>query len=226
MQYIGGKSKFQKQLISLMRPQDYDFYIEPFAGGMNVISNVKGPKRWANDNNPYLIALWQEIQKGWVPRPVTRDHYEAVKADPGQYPLHIVAESGFLASFKGLWFGGYNGDCLNGRDYNGEMIRNVMKQVEGMRGVNLSCLDYSDLYIPEGSLVYCDPPYKGTKNYHNGLFDSNSFWSWARHISSKCVVFISEFEAPSDFKCVHSFDRKNHMNYGISETVTEKVFRC
>jgi len=28
MQYMGGKSKFQKQLISLMQPERYETYVE------------------------------------------------------------------------------------------------------------------------------------------------------------------------------------------------------
>ena len=226
MQYIGGKSKFKNQLIMLMHPEGYEYYVEPFAGGMNVVSHVDHPRRYANDNNPYLISLWKAIQEGRTPGRISKTQYELIKSNPEQYPAHIVAEAGFLASFKGLWFGGYNGAASNGRDYNGEMIRNVMRQADGMKGVTLSCLPYSELFIPDGSLVYCDPPYRGTKNYHSGEFNSDLFWEWARHLSSRCAVYVSEFNAPSGFECVYSFTRKNHMNYGPSELVVEKVFRC
>jgi DNA adenine methylase len=226
MQYIGGKSKFKNQLIKLMEPWNYDIYFEPFAGGMNVISSVVHAHRYANDNNTYLISLWKSIQEGRIPQRISKTQYELIKLNPDHYPAHIVAEAGFLASFKGLWFGGYNGAATNGRDYNGEMIRNVLRQAEGMKGVILSCLPYQELDIPDGALVYCDPPYRGTKNYHSGQFDSDSFWDWARELSSRCTVYVSEFNAPSDFNCVHSFERKNHMNYGRTENVIERVFRC
>ena len=226
MQYIGGKSKFQKQLIALMQPERYETYVEPFAGGMNVISNVIHPNRWGNDNNAPLIEMWKSIQMGRTPERITKEQYDIIKSKPDEFPLHLVAEAGFLASFKGLWFGGYNGNSSNGRDYNGEMIRNVMKQAPGMKNVRLTNSDYSSLDIPAGSLVYCDPPYAGTKNYHNGEFDSFVFWEWVRELSGSCTVYVSEFTAPCDFECVYSFERKNHMNYGVTETVEEKVFRC
>ena len=41
-----------------------DFYFEPFAGGMNVVSEIDWENKIANDINGYIIALWQNIQRG------------------------------------------------------------------------------------------------------------------------------------------------------------------
>ena len=226
MQYIGGKTKFSKAIIQAIKPELFPSYIEPFAGGMNVISEVINSNRIAADTNRYLIALWNELISGYIPQRFTRTEYTHIRTNPELYEEHIVGDCGFLSSFKGKWFGGYNGDSSNGRDYQGEMIRNVLRQVEKMRGVTILLQDYRDLKIPDGSLVYCDPPYKNTQGYQPGKFNHDEFWDWCRLLSSRATVYVSEFEAPSDFKEILQFNRKNHMNFGKTETVTERLFLC
>jgi DNA adenine methylase len=60
MKYMGSKSRFAKELLPIIlatrRPGQT--YVEPFAGGMNVISLVESP-RIANDSNYYLIEMWR-----------------------------------------------------------------------------------------------------------------------------------------------------------------------
>lgn len=43
---------------------DYQYYIEPFAGGMNMICHVAHEPRLANDKNNYLIAMWRYLCEG------------------------------------------------------------------------------------------------------------------------------------------------------------------
>lgn len=56
--------------------------------------------------------------------------------------------------------------------------------------------------------MYLDPPYKDTKAYNGRKFNHEEFYDFARSISGKCYVFISEFDMPPDFKCVWSKERK------------------
>ena len=63
MKYMGSKNRFAKELLPIIlkdRKTD-QWYVEPFAGGMNLIDKVDG-NRIANDNNKYLIALWKGLQ--------------------------------------------------------------------------------------------------------------------------------------------------------------------
>ncbi|MGL5962159.1 MAG: hypothetical protein ACRCZ0_09455 [Cetobacterium sp.] len=54
---------------------------------------------------------------------------------------------------------------------------------------------------PKGSLVYCDIPYKNTKQYNTSkYFDHTLFYEWVREISKTSMVVISELDAPHDFK--------------------------
>ena len=71
-----------------------------------------------------------------------------------------------------------------------------------MMDVDFSNEDYKELN-PHGNLIYCDPPYKNTIQPYGLLhFDTDKFWDVMRIWSKDNDVFISEYEAPYDFKCV------------------------
>ena len=61
--------------------------------------------------------------------------------------------------------------------------------------------DYRDLHIPEGAVVYCDPPYANTTGYGTG-FDHQAFYAWCRAVGKHHPLFVSEYWMPSDFRCV------------------------
>lgn len=90
--------------------------------------------------------------------------------------------------------------------------------------LDFSNLDYSQLNIPEGSVVYCDPPYEGTGGY--GMeFDHEEFWDWCRTVASKGnKVFVSEYKAPCDFKCVDEIKKRVRINGKTVPLRTEKIF--
>lgn len=80
--------------------------------------------------------------------------------------------------------------------------------------------------IPDGALVYCDPPYEGTAGYKDA-FDNSKFWTWVRKLSLRCTVFVSEYKAPPDFNCVWSKNRKvtlHNASNKISKQRVEKLF--
>ena len=62
MKYMGSKNRIAHDVLSVIlkdRKPD-QWYVEPFAGGMNVIDKVTG-NRIANDMNPYLIEMWHSL---------------------------------------------------------------------------------------------------------------------------------------------------------------------
>ena len=58
MKYMGSKARFTKEILPIIlkdrKPEQW--YIEPFAGGMNAVCEVQG-NRIANDKNLHLIAM-------------------------------------------------------------------------------------------------------------------------------------------------------------------------
>lgn len=232
MKYMGSKTRFASDIIATMKEclDNTDTYIEPFAGGMNMICNITKEGRFANDSNPYLIAMFQELQKGWCPPEyVSRDEYEDVRNNKDT-PKHIKGWVGFNCSYSGKWFGGFAGktNTKQGvRNYQDEARRNVLKQMKSLEDVVFTNESYINLVIPENSVVYCDPPYYGTTKYFE-TFDHNLFWEWVRGVAKSSKVFVSEYSAPQDFTCIWEKKTTSSLSAngfsGGSKTSTEKLF--
>lgn len=81
MKYMGSKNRFAKELLPIILKDrtDGQYYVEPFAGGMNMIDKVYG-NRIANDNNKYLIALWKGLQTNKNrPTEISKEFYSDVR---------------------------------------------------------------------------------------------------------------------------------------------------
>lgn len=207
MKYMGSKNRIAKEILPIIlkdRKQN-QYYVEPFVGGFNMIDKVDG-LRIALDINKYLIALFQEIQKGWYPPEfVSESEYNLVKNNKDKYSMHYVGFVGFGCSYSGKWFGGYargNDNNGNPRNYCDESRRNLLKQAKDIKGVFIENKSYYSIILPENSIIYCDPPYQGTTKYKD-KFDHERFWNWCREMKSEGhTIFISEYNAPKDFKCI------------------------
>ena len=85
--------------------------------------------------------------------------------------------------------------------------------------------DYRALNFERGGIIYCDPPYKNTGQYHTvGTFDFDAFYSWCEHQANP--VFISEYTMPEDrFVPVAAFTVTRKMNARKSSICHEKIWR-
>lgn len=160
MKYMGSKARFSKEILPIIlkdRTAD-QWYVEPFAGGMNMICEVGG-KRIANDIHYHLIQMWKELVSGWIPKKITKEEYSEVRTDQSKYPAYFVGWVGFNCSYSGKWFGGFAGETKTKigtvRDYQTEAINNVAKQVKKMKGVIFQNKPYYELELPPNSIVYC-----------------------------------------------------------------------
>lgn len=234
MKYMGSKARFTKEILPIILNDRHEgqWYIEPFAGGMNAICEVYG-NRIANDIHYYLIEMWKELVGGWVPTKITRDEYNDVRDNKDKYPASYVGWVGFNCSYSGKWFGVFAGDTRTKigtvRDYQTEAINNVAKQVGKLKGVVFQNKPYHDLELPVNSIVYCDPPYKQTTKYDSD-FDHDTFWDWVRIISKQGhMVFVSEYDAPDDFVCVWERIAKSSLSangkIGGNKISLERLFK-
>jgi len=233
MKYMGSKARFAKDLLSIILKErkESQYYVEPFAGGMNSICEV-GDNRIANDINYYLIEMWKELVGGWVPSKITKEQYNDVRVNKQKYPAAFVGWVGFNCSYSGKWFGGFAGETKTKigtvRDYQNEAINNVLKQAEKLRGVVFENRCYNELILPPNSIIYCDPPYEGTTKYSNN-FDHKAFWVWCREQArAGHKIFVSEYSAPSDFRCIWQKVAKSSLSangiIGGNKISTEKLF--
>ena len=84
-----------------------------------------------------------------------------------------------------------------------------LEQLERLERLEITSRDYRQVNIPRGAVVYCDPPYQNTGEYHEGGFNHDEFWQWVRDISKTNKIYISEYKAPDDFRKVLQFSQRS-----------------
>lgn len=240
MKYMGSKARIAEKIIQViegkMRENGIKTYIEPFCGGCNVIDKVQCNEKIASDNNKYLIEMYKNInQIQNLPEFVTKKHYLEVRdcynKKLNTYQDWYVGAVGFLASYNGRFFdGGYAGIAHTKegkeRNYYDEAKRNLSKQIQRLKDIQFQWGDYEDLYSDKADcLIYCDIPYKGTQQYESGKnFDYERFWNWAKKMSEKNIVLVSEQEAPSEWECIWKQEIKRTIDNTKRVLAIEKIF--
>lgn len=233
MKYMGSKNRFAKELLPIIlkdRKQN-QWYYEPMVGGANLIDKVDG-NRFGADINEYLIEMWLALTSGWIPKEhYTKDEYLDIKNNKDKHEKFLVGYVGINCSYSGKWFGGYAGitQTKGGvRDYQKEAFNNVTKQLKSLKDVIFKHSSYKDLTFVDNSIIYLDPPYEGTTKYKDD-FSHVEFWEWCRTKTKEGhQVFISEYNAPNDFKCVWEKQAKSSLSangkIGGNKISTEKLF--
>ena len=225
---MGGKSRISKQIAEILNSSidKNKPFVSLFCGSCAIESKVQADVKILNDKHPYLIAMWQALQNGWMPPDVvTKEEYYRVKANIDENPA-LTGFVGFGCSFGGKWWGGYAKD-KRGDDYCGQAKRGLLKDLVGIQSATFTCLDYHDVEIPDGAVVYCDPPYVNTTGYTVGQFDTNEFWDYMRQLSNRCDVYISEESAPDDFECIWSKEKVRTLEKSdnVGRVKVEKLFK-
>lgn len=104
-----------------------------------------------------------------------------------------------------------------------ERLQNLA-HLERLERLTISRRDYRDLYIPDGAVVYCDPPYANTSGY-GFAFDHRAFYAWCRAVGKRHPLFVSEYWMPSDFRCIAEFTVRALAGAKTNtQTRVEKIF--
>jgi len=100
-------------------------------------------------------------------------------------------------------------------------IFNFQKDLQNVN-IELFNTSYEKIKIPKNSLIYCDPPYLGTRTtgYTKNKFDYDKFYEWA---STKKNIYISEYVMPNDFVPIVACNRRSQIHDNL-KVVTEKLF--
>lgn len=231
---MGSKARFAKEILPIVLKgrTSEQTYVEPFAGGMNMIDKVEG-MRIANDIHTELIEMWKALVcDNWKPPHYTKEQYQQIRTNKKGYSDNIVGWVGFNISYSGKYFGGYAGQVKTKlgtiRDYQEEAQRNVQKQVNKLKGVVFTNTEYWNIELPPNSIIYCDPPYQNTTKYSHE-FNHSLFWDWCREKSKQGhKVYVSEYNAPEDFVCVWHKEAKSSLSAngatGGNKISTERLF--
>ena len=229
LQYYGGKQKISRDVanaiaeVSRRSCKSFSSYVELFGGMGSVMLELLEKGEFAqytlNDVHPAVYRLWKHSKKGWVPSgEISKDKWNLLKqtASTADSPLHAYA--GFGCSFGGQYFSGFY-ERLAKTAFR-KLSKTAPKVHQYKSVLKVRNREYRAYKNIKGCVVYCDPPYA----YHNSHADSNcyarsgfradKFWKFARKLSKNNLVFISESEAPSDFRVVWEKTITNTMAKG------------
>jgi DNA adenine methylase len=228
MAYLGGKSKSAEHILEVLNNPVFDSldYIEPFCGYCHIVRRVVNKKSYRiSDNNKLLIVLLKHIQKTKGKHPIiTQSEYKTLHENPSKNQLR-AAYAAFCYSYNGKYFGGFV-NKYGAREYPKERKRyyDELHDVDSFHKAAIVNTDYSHYKDVKGKLIYCDPPYEGTTEYHSS-FDSSKFWEFIRDVSKDNYVFVSEYKAPPDFVCISQKVKRNSIaGKGATRKRIEKLF--
>ena len=231
--YLGSKRAMAPRIlpIILRNRGEKQCFVEPFCGGGNITQFVKNP-RVANDANEYVVALLNKMSRGkFSDYPMlSKDDYADMVKNPKNYEKAAVGFYGtqmtFSAMFLDSWY-----------EPNAERLRwgneSCVKKAPLLRGVEWQRGDYRIMLFPPDSLIYCDPPYIGTRQGYGvakwSPDDHAAFFEWARFMATAGHdVFVSEESAPPDWIAVWRYDwlrtNSNVQSGSVGKLSTEKLF--
>lgn len=203
--YPGGKKRLGFEIAESIssyssKYKNLNSYYEPFCGMLGVYRYIpdllKVKNYYASDQNQNVITLWHALQRGWKPptEPCSKSTYQYDKETNNKSLRSIFY--GFACSYRGDFRSGYF-DKNNIKTQAADCVE---------IGQHLSIVDFScgsfDEYLPKGCIIYCDPPYRDTKNNYydknkrNAHFDYDAFISWCKTMSRHNLIFISEYSKP------------------------------
>ena len=247
MRYLGGKSRIANEISGVIHSELYGRKIEDscgnlrnnsggenngknfvslFCGSCAIESKIGFDRIICNDNNKYLIAMWNAIKHGYeLPDIVSEDEYRYIRMHKDNDPA-LTGFVGFACSFGGKFFGGYARNRQHDTNFAARAKRSLINDIQSLQRAEFICGDYRDVEIPAGAVVYADPPYQGTTSYTTGRFNSDEFWQYMRELSKNHKVFISEQNAPSDFICIWEKPLRRTIDVNKSNNfyATEKLF--
>lgn len=236
MRYLGSKARIKKEIIPIITKNlnGENEFVDAFVGGANMIDSIDYSKKIGLDISKYSIAVWNKIKTDgieWIPQAFDEEDYYEVKFcnknKNGTYDDAMIGYVGNCLSYGSKWWGGFakfnpkKNECHVKEAYNG-----VKKQTDKFKHLNTTEFintSYDKYDYKPKSVIYCDPPYQSTIGYESS-FDCERFWDWCRKMSILGhYVYVSEYSAPSDFKCVWRKNVKENVGKNVNNKV-EKLF--
>lgn len=266
MRIVGGKQKLAKRINAVVTRgrKEGQTYDEPFLGAGSTFMLARNP-RIGGDGNLFLMAMLAAVRDGWTPpeKCLSKKEWLEVKelaltCKAGWFPpleqfivrgrgfaiSPLVAEGlplmGFCAhsvSFGARFFDSYFGNKIRGdRDYWKEACNALKRQAPMLKGAEIYRSDYKQLYFPQRSIIYCDPPYsdfyynkyyKRSQCGQSPTFSHSEFLDWAcEQKQAGHEVYVSAYEINDPrFEMVASFEGRNvNLNINQTKRVVEKIF--
>jgi len=179
LKWIGNKQRYAHEIASYF-PADFDTYYEPFVGSGAVLGTLAPKKAVASDAFEPLIEIWRtlkdspEMLKRWYTERWHQvnggekiEEYEKIKAaynaEPNGADLLFLCRScyGGVVRFRQA-DGHMSTPCGIHNPVSPESFsKRVDEWSSRTVGTEFAVMDFEEAMrgAPEGSIVYCDPPY-------------------------------------------------------------------
>ena len=104
-----------------------------------------------------------------------------------------------------------------------------LESLERLERMQVTSLSYDKIDIPDGAVVYCDPPYHACdKSLYESTakaFDHCAFYDWCVSVSKTNPIFISEYSIEDDrFEVVAEKQKTTSMSAKTTFNVTERLY--
>jgi hypothetical protein len=98
-----------------------------------------------------------------------------------------------------------------------------LERLQKLQHIEFTALDYRDVFIKPGSIVYCDIPYDKTAGYGQ-TFDNKAFHDWA--VSREFPVYFSEYEInDSRFEKFYTVEKRVLLaGEGMNKIAKENIY--
>lgn len=170
-------------------------------------------KRWISredfyklkDSDPYVSIVWSFGNN-------RRDYLYGKDIEPIKKAIHYARVFGDDSLLN----------RLNETNKNERLLS--QERTESLQSLQSLRLDYRNVEIPQGAVVYADPPYKNTGcTGYAGQFDYDAFEKWLADVPF--MVIVSEYNAPKGCTEIASIKKRQTMGTGNKGgTNTEKLF--
>ncbi len=218
MKYMGSKARLAydicTEINNIALNENITEYYEPFVGGGSIIENVNIQNRYGSDLNKYLIALYKKLQESEMFEypALTKEKWNHIRYNKDKYEDWLVAYAGLYCSFNAVWFEGWGGDYFDkyGKYHNKQdaLYRSLCNERMLLKNIQFNNCSYKDITKPYHSIIYCDAPYIGTRQYAGAeeKFNFNEYYSWLEKMAEDNLVLISEYRMPARFKSIRTFE--------------------
>jgi len=215
---------------------------EPFCGGLGFSRMLTDCRGLLSDVHPALISLYLGYRAGWrPPEAVDREQWLTARSLPDRDPLKAFV--GFGCSMYGIYFSGLEQKrdrvALSGPESGKRWVNNpaaaaasTLRLLDRLTGFGIALGDFIEPDpVSTPCLVYCDPPYFGTKGYSGTPpFDHSRFWGRCQEWARYTTVLVSEHVCPVPHEHVWSYAKlrviDNRWHAGTaSRRATEYLFR-
>ena len=191
--------------------------------------------------NDYGVELMRKPDGTVDAEKIKRDVFSVLSADMREYLRDALKKSGHTAAdvdrllgtkrMACHYFGKSEWSLPTEAAY--EKMKTIMpdltipwlvlhERLESLQSLERYSLDYQEVKIPDGAVIYCDIPYKGVSGYQKDGFDHERFYAWAK---GKKNIYVSEYHMPEDFECILEIDTMTHLNGKCPAERTERLWR-